>query len=197
MVTMNTRPTKFLTEEVAVALQNLQLCRKLCELLQEYDATGNRPAATLRFFGAGSTPEIQSTNSGFVATPVIFTAIIDIRKFTGFFGYSGSLMKKTKSQDDFDITDLGLPYPSLDDFFTACFDPSFSQQEFEEALRYLLTYANKMIAHFTTVAAASDVYIRFRKIDIVCMGITNAMYRLVYDALGLKHPNLRFDERDA
>jgi hypothetical protein len=193
---VKTRPAKFLTEEVALALQNLQVCRKLCELLQEYGERGDRPTATLQFFGSGSTPQIQSNNCGFVATPVIFTAIMDLRKFTAFFGYTGSFKKKKKSRDDFDISDLGLPYPSFDEFVTACLEPSFSRQEFEEALRYLLTYANKMIAHFTALAGASDVFIRYRKLDVACLGIENAINRLVYDALGLEHPNRRFNERD-
>ncbi len=181
---------------MALALQNLQVCRKLCELLNEYDSKGERPRAVVQFFGSGSTPQIQSNNCGFIATPVIFTSIMDMRKFTAFFGFSGTLKRKKKGKDDFDVADLGLPYPSVDEFFAACVGPGYSATEFEEALRYLLNYANKLVVHFTTLTAASDVDIKYRKLDIACVGVVNAMHRLVYDKLRLEHPDIRFSEGD-
>jgi len=188
------RASAFLNEEVNIALQNLDFCRKLCEIYQDYGRRNVRPKLTLQFDG-GPIPKIESGNGGIVATPVIFTAIMNIRKFTAFFGFTGSLRRKTsKDADDFDITTLGLPYPSFKEFIMASVSPSYNRQEFEDALRYLLRHANKMVGHFTMLAGDSNLFIDYRKLDVACIGVSQTIKTLVYDALRLTHPNIQSAE---
>ena len=191
---MNETIQIFLRREVAPALANLDVCRRVCALLKDYAVNKlPPPRAEVRFFGQGDQPAVVGKNCGFFVSPVIFTAIIDIRRFVSFFGYKvtakGEIDRRHKNKEDFDISDLALPYPSREKLLGVLTGESVTPAQLEKALVEALTYANKTIAHFTQVSPSDGV--DYNYIVLASFGIDRAMRSLIYESLQLPYPDLQ------
>ena len=80
---MNERTRTFLAVEARLSLKNLALCRQVCALLRDYIARKlPPPQVCVQFSGKGDQPILIGDNCGFFTTPIVLTALVDIRKFT-------------------------------------------------------------------------------------------------------------------
>ncbi|MBL9217631.1 MAG: hypothetical protein JNG82_04035 [Opitutaceae bacterium] len=153
------------------------------------------PALTITFSGGGPCPELKASNCGVFTTPVIISALVDIRKFASFFGIyvdkNGALVSRPKSRtDDFDISDVGLPYPMVVQFLSIMEPEGVTDAKFQNAIASCLTYSNKEVAHFTL----NKLELYFNPLILASFGIDRAMRILVFDPLGIAHPDLRIKE---
>lgn len=187
----------FLHGPVRVALANLDVCRRVCDLLHSYQKRGLRPPSVLlQFKGDGPSPLLAGSNCGFFTTPVILAGLVEIRRFTSFFGFkagkSGRIESRPKQAGDFDIIDLNLDYPPSAVFLSVLETEKVPCSRLEAALISSLTYANKEIAHFTKVQPEVD----FGSIVLASFGIDRAMRRLVFDPLRIPFPDLQIEAND-
>jgi hypothetical protein len=197
---MNERTRTFLAVEARLSLENLALCRQVCALLRDYIARKlPPPQVCVQFSGKGDQPILIGDNCGFFTTPIVLTALVDIRKFTSFLGFKaasgGQIDRRTREKGDYDISDLGLGYPDRDAFLAVLQPENVMPAELEKALIASLTYANRVIAHFTQQTPNTEIF--FNRIVLACFGIDRAMRTLIYAPLGVAYPDLRIRENGA
>lgn len=191
---MTKKIESFLGSEVTPALVNLEVCRRVCALLKDY-ATRKLapPRVEIRFFGQADQPVVVGKNCGIFVTPVILTALLDIRRFAGFFGFKattkGNVERRSKAKGDFDISDVGLPYPNREALLGVLLPEEVRPEQLERALVESLTYANKSIAHFTEVLPSGGI--DFHYVVLASFGIDRAMRSMVYAPLHLPYPDLQ------
>jgi hypothetical protein len=197
MLTLGDRDKLFLELDVKPALANFDVCRRVCDLLQDYVKKKLPPPnVAVLFTGLAGQPQIFGKSCGFFTTPIILTALVDIRRFTGFFGFKanagGRIERRKKEKGDYDISDLGLSYSTGEVFLRVLEPENVNAAELENALVLSLTYANKVIAHFTELSQSTEIH--FNHIVLASFGIDRAMRHLVYSPLGTDYPDLQIKE---
>lgn len=134
------------------SLDNLRFCELLCEFLEESHGWTLPTQVTIK--GPDRQVILPGENCGFVVTPVIHNAILDVRRILPFLGIAYSQRNRTFSQiqapqwaDDYWIGDLGLPPVTVAELDavsqTLCTQTSLAV--FED----ILIYSNKQLAHFS------------------------------------------------
>jgi hypothetical protein len=190
---MDVTPTAKIPERIHAqlhgALDNLKFCELLCDFLEE--SHGWTVPTTVTLKGPNRTVVVPGENCGFVVTPVIHNAILDIRRILPFLGLAYS--QKTQSfshiqspqwPDDYWIGDLGLPPVTVSELdavsHTLCNQNSLSV--FED----ILTYSNKQLAHFSKAESLP----KLEKLSNGSRLASSAVMIFVYDALSLPRPEL-------
>lgn len=181
---------------------NLELCVRLCQFLDGHlTKKSPLPQISIQFIGQEDVPRIEARDCLIFCTPVIFSAMVDVRKITAFLGYnlnrkSRTLVRSEKlSNDDYNISDLGLSYPDKTSLVAVLENDGISGPQTEASLTSSLTYVNKTVAHFTEASFLSDI--KLRDIAIACAFGEGAMKRFVFDSLKVRYPSPQVRDVDA
>lgn len=182
--------------QIVGALDNLSLCECVCEFLEE---CSDRAIPTeVRMTGVQRTVVIPGENCGFVTTPIIHTAILDIRRLLPFMGIAYSQKEDALKAiiapmwpDDYWIGDLGLDpvTPSQLDAVAESLC-SLSAVQF---LRSPLQYSNKQMAHFSKIEGLPG----FEDLRNTSRLLIAAVMIFVYDALSLDRPRMHFRKEES
>ena len=203
---MKKRVDEFLTEEIHLALQNFALTREICLTLTVYSKNGIPPPdVTVEFHGAGPCPLVHGKSGGLFVDPVLFKAIVEVRKLTSFFGFKigktnklvaiedrGSRTKQNQN-DDLTIAHVIDRKLALTEFLQACSGSDVSVDEFEISLLRTITFANKALAHLTSISSSAGP--EFKHIFHATTGIIRTFQVLVYPALNRPFPDFKFSKR--
>ena len=191
---MNPIP-KRIEDQLITALDSLGLCVEVCKFLQE--CHGSNIPTQVQMIGTQRTVLIPGENSGFVTTPVIHAAILDIRRLLPFLGlgYDTKLNRidynKTLRPDDYCIKDLNLDYVTPINFNTLAAEVCGMRSSM--VLREPLIYLNKQVAHFSKV----EMLPKFGDLIESCRLLSEAVFKFVYESLGLPRPHSHFVQRES
>lgn len=171
------------------SLSNLRLASLIADLLMEsHRKEKNGFPATVRFEAPGRTVEIPGTNCGFFTSPVIFCAILDVRRTLDFFRLrvekGGDIVQLDgrRYPDDLYITDIGKP--PLDPSRLFELGMEINGRPPGTALAEVCSYANKELAHFSKTEVSPELNSVIQSADLM----REAILVFVYDALGLPRP---------
>ncbi len=203
---MRTKVDEFLTEEIHLVLQNFALTREICLTLAVYYQNELPPPdVTVEFRGAGPCPIVHGKSGGLFVDPVLFKAIVEIRKLTSFFGFRIGKTNKLiaiedrggrtqqNPNDDLTIVHVIGRKLSLSEFLQACGGSEVTTDELEASLVHTITFANKALAHLTSISSSAGP--EFRHIFQATTGIIRAFQVLVYPALNRPFPDFKFNKR--
>ena len=187
---MKALPEK-LEGQFVIALTNLRLAALSADFLLEAMRAGVKDLPTqLVMKGPRRSVRLPSTNCGFFVTPVIHSALLDVRRTLEFFllrldKAKGEFVtaQAKKYPDDFAITDLGLA--PVDPVSLLGLSISVIGGAPTKCLIEALTYTNKDMAHFSEKQNQPDLQ---GVIDSTKV-IHEAILVFVYDALGIARPN--------
>jgi hypothetical protein len=140
---------------------------------------------------------IPGENSGFVTTPVIHAAILEIRRLLPFLGLGYETKKdrivhnETRRIDDYCIEDLKLDCVNPIDFDILASEVCGTRSS--KVLRDPLLYFNKQVAHFSKV----EILPEFSDLMASCRLLSEAVFKFVYDRLELPRPRSNFRRGEA
>ena len=147
--------------------------------------------------GAKRTVVLTSENCGFVTTPIIHAAILDIRRLLPFLGIAYSqkddelkTMTSPTWPDDYWIGDLGLNPIKVAELDAVT--ESICESKALRIMRDLLLYSNKQMAHFPKTEGLPDLE-DLRHSSRVLIA---AVMIFVYDALAITRPRMHFQKEE-
>ena len=175
-------------------MENLRFADLICEMLHEDYEEPTRPIqCQVTMKARARTVALEGENCGFIVSPVIGIAALDIRRILGilgiFYSTKGNCFKELGRRSDHDKDDFRLDNLGLKTLAPAEFD-AFSQALLQKALgdflQNVLEYANKQLAHMTTTPTLP----KFESMRTACQLMIEALMKLVYDELGEPRPIL-------
>lgn len=193
---METIPPRIETQ-LLCALDNLSLCECVCEFLGE--CAGTPIPTVVHMTGSKRTVVLPGENCGFVTTPIIHAAILDIRRLLPFLGIAYRQKEddlKTMSSpkwpdDDCWVGDLGLnPIKPLELDAVA---ESICGSKALSILRGPILYSNKQMAHFSKTEGLPN----FEDLRNASRIMIAAVMIFIYDALSIKRPQLHFSKDES
>lgn len=190
---MKTLPKK-LHDQLIVALTNLRLATLCTEVLFDIEHSPNRSCPTHLSMKAPSRHvSLTGTHCGPFVTPVIHSALLDVRRALEFFRLRWD--RETESfavdtdppryHDDFRITDLGLPPVDPSELQVLALRTIGGSPT--ECLFVARNYADKCLAHFTKTEKEPE----FRHIIDSTKLVHEALLVFVFDALHIPRPSLQ------
>jgi hypothetical protein len=182
---------KRIADQMLLALDNLSFCELVCDFLQEH---GDAPIPTkVVMHGLSRSVAIPGESCGFITTPIIHSAILDIRRILPFLGLKYNLkeglfsaMSAPEWKDDYWIGDLGISPVTPEEIDAVskaiCGRPALG------VLSEILIYSNKQLAHFSKVDLDENRILETLKLSSRL--IINAVMIFVYDSIGEARPKL-------
>jgi hypothetical protein len=175
--------------QLVLALENLNLCELVCKFLVNNNS--HTIPTEVRMTGIHGAVIIPGENCGFVTTPVIHAAILDIRRSIEFLGLrydhgkrAMAALRAPRYSDDYRISDLGTA-PVMPDEFN-----ELAQQlcgcDAPAVLGQVIEYANKQMAHFSKAEGNPDI----ADLRSSCELLREAILTFVYDRLDIDRPKL-------
>ena len=189
---MSTIPQR-LDDQLRLALDNFALANLVSQHLCRLASEGVTVIPTK--IQLGDTPDgvfIPSANCGLFTTPVLNTAMLNVRKLLEFFCLTfdretSSLKARSNSKypDDYSILDIQLPAPTPHQFYA--FGLAFLARSPTSLLHDAYTYTNKELAHFTKTQSMPG----WSVLSDCSRLMIEAILVLIYDALSIGRPKLQ------
>jgi hypothetical protein len=182
---------KRIDDQMLIALDNLSFCELVCDFLQEQ---GNSSIPTeVVMHGLRRSVAIPGENCGFITTPIIHSAILDIRRLLPFLGLKYhhkeglfSAMNAPDRKDDYWIGDIGISPITPEEIDavskTICDRPALG------VLSEILIYSNKQLAHFSKVNLDENRILD--NLRLASRVMIHAVMIFVYDSAGVSRPKL-------